>query len=136
MITSVHRSLQTKRRNHAELARVDDQCHVQKGGGPPSPSNYRPISSIHILYELSSELLFRRLHITLDAYQSAVYSLTVEAFLVHLRQNGPEWLQNLRIAAIDLKKVFGTVGDSDIWKSLREQGIAEPYVEMLTQPRR
>ena len=25
---------------HADLSRVNDPCHIQKGGGPPSPSKY------------------------------------------------------------------------------------------------
>ena len=35
--------------------------------------------------------------------------------------------------SIDFQKAFGTVEHSSVWKALREQGIEEPYIQLLTK---
>ena len=91
-----------------------------KSGEPSSPSNYRPICSITILYELFSELFSR----SVDQANSRLGHVTTD----HLTH------QTLWVAAFDSKKkAFDTVEHSSVWKAVREQGIGEPYIQLLTK---
>ena len=45
-----------------------------------------------------------------------------------LQMQAPLWL-----AAIDFKKAFDTVSDGSIWTALRNQGVHENYVDVLSR---
>ena len=83
-------------------------------GDPASPSNYRPVCSISMLYKLFSQLLFKGLQPTLDDKQSQHqagfrpgYSTTDHLFTFQqLRQRATEWYQPLWVAATSSKKIF------------------------------
>ena len=73
-------------------------------------------------------------------------SAPLQATATHARPSSPltkqapdqatprtEWRQLLWVAATDFRKTFDTVEHSSVWKSLREEGIVEPYTQLLTK---
>ena len=113
--TLVQQSRQTPRATTTQLEREVTIRVKYKSGEPASPSNYRPICSIPILYKLFSLTIFQndynpRETTTKLADQAGFrpgYSTTDHLFTSQqLRQRATKWHQPLWVAAIDIKKAF------------------------------
>ena len=125
-------------RNHHELAGHDDEKAIYKSGDGSSPSNHGPVWSISTFYTLFSQLLYKRLKKTmLDAIQSVDQAgfRTAHSTADHLYtfQKLRQRQQPLGVAATGFNKAVDTVKHSSVWRTLREQGIEEPYTQMLTK---
>ena len=99
---------------------------MHKSGSPSSPSTCRPICSIPILYRLFSQLFFKRLQPTLDANQFADQAGNSDGETL----SGTSHCGSQPLTS---KKTFDTVKQSSAWKTLREQGTEEPYIQLLTK---
>ena len=89
-----------------------------KSGDPATPSNYRPICSIPIVYKLFSQFLFKRQLPTLD------HSFTFQ----QLRRRATEWHQPLWVAATDFKKNLRRSGAQQRVGGL--EGVEDPNTNL------
>ena len=112
---------------------------IYKSGDARQPQNYRPISTIPLLYKLFARLLYNRLEPTLDSQQPPDqagfrhhYSTEDHLFtLTMIQETANEWQVPVWIATLDFKKAFDTVSHDALWTALTEQGVATPYVTLL-----
>ena len=95
---------------------------MYKSGNPSSPSIYRPMCLIPILYNIFSQLLF-------TGYSTTDHVHTFQ----QPRRRAAEWNQSLGAAAIDFQKALDSVEHCSILRALREQGIEKPYMQMLSR---
>jgi len=112
---------------------------IYKAGDPKLPQNYRPIAIIPLLYKLFSRLIYNRLEAQLNEHQCSdqagfrhnfctedhLYTLTM------IQEKSYEWQLGLWTATIDFKKAFDTVSHKQLWRTLRQQGVSPPYVQLL-----
>ena len=114
---------------------------IYKSGDKQQPHNYRPISTIPLLYKLFSRLLYNRMEPTLDSQQSHDQAGFRRKFCTedHLFTNtmiqeiAQEWQIPIWIATLDFKKAFDTVSHDSLWSALAEQGVAPGYITLLAQ---
>ena len=110
-----------------------------KKGDPKLPGNYRPITILPIMYKLFAMVLNRRLEAFLGRQQSADQAgfrkgYSCEDHLVTLTiiyEKAKEFNIDVWAAAVDFEKAFDSVNHTAIWNALREQGVPEPYVQVL-----
>ena len=113
---------------------------IHKSGTPQLPRNYRHISAIPLLCTLFAKLLFLRLAPILDTAQcpdqaGLRHQLSTEDHLFRFavfEEKASEWQQPLWVAALDFKKVFGTVEHECLWEALREQRVPTTYIRFLS----
>ena len=112
---------------------------IFKKGDPQSPSNYRPISILPILYKLFSRILCSRLltyvmpkqGVEQAAYRKGCstedHLLTVSLIIEKSWEyNVPVWF-----ALVDFEKAFDTVEHAPLWHLLAKQGVPKDYVDLL-----
>ena len=109
---------------------------IHKSGEPSSPSIYRPlvrspsctnpsaISSPNHYNPSWTPIIF----LTNQASDRATPRQTI--FSRSSNSDRAEWHWPLRVA-IDFNKAFDTVDHSSVWKASREQGVEEPYIQLL-----
>ena len=111
-----------------------------KTGDLNLPQNWRPIAMLRILYKLFSRLLYHRLKHILDTEQSAdqvgfrAYRSVDDAFIVFETMCGKclEWNTPLWCLSLDLSKAFDRIELQPLLDALRNQGVSDEYLAMLS----
>ena len=114
---------------------------IYKSGDARQPQNYRPISTIPLLYKLFARLLYNRIALTLDAQQPPDQAGFRHHFctddhlftLAMIEEVAREWQVPVYLATLDFKKAFDAVSHQALWNALTDQGLAPQYVALLTQ---
>ena len=104
-------------------------------------SNWRPIAILPILYKLFAKLLHKRLKYILEREQSdeqfgfRPHRRIDDVFTILENVIGKcnEWNLPLWMASLDLKKAFDRRKHPALFQALRDQGVEEPYVALLSE---
>ena len=112
---------------------------IFKKGDATSPSNYRPIAILPILYKLFSRMLCKRIQVDIINNQSvdqAAYRKgysTVDHLLCTtlLMERAAEWNVEMWFGLVDFEKAFDTVEHEMLWDALSTQGVGNNYVWLL-----
>jgi hypothetical protein len=113
---------------------------LPKSGNLNEVSNWRPIAILPILYKIFSRLLYGRLLPILEASQSndqfgfrANRRIDdVFGIIENIIGKTNEWNIPLWMISLDLKKAFDRIEFGPLFEALREQGVPDAYIELLS----
>ncbi|KAG7298024.1 hypothetical protein JYU34_018785 [Plutella xylostella] len=112
---------------------------LYKKGDPNLIDNYRPICLLPTIYKLFSKIILNRLTQQLDEQQPREqagfrkgFSTTDHIFtLTQVIEKYKEYNKDLYLEFVDYTKAFDSVSHSQLWESLKEQGIPTKYISIL-----
>ena len=114
---------------------------LPKSGNLDDPANWRPIAILPIFYKLFSRLLYHRLRLFLEPEQSDdqygfrrnkriedVFCVLENVIGKCIEFGVPLWMVSL-----DMRKAFDRIEFVPLFHALREQGVPESYIALLTK---
>ncbi len=112
---------------------------IPKIKAPETPSDYRPLSMLEVLYKIPSRILARRLSQILPDIISRNQHGFIQGkgiqepsvTVTHLIQEAEKTGKPLQLASFDIEKAFDRVGHLAITQSLTQFGIPTIFVETI-----
>lgn len=112
---------------------------LHKKGPKEDISNYRPISLMSNIYKIFSKVILDRISRVLDENQPMEQAGFRRKFstidhihtVKQIMQKYKEYNKTLYLTFIDYNKAFDTISHSAIWESLANQGIPQPYINII-----
>ncbi|KAL0849608.1 hypothetical protein ABMA28_013867 [Loxostege sticticalis] len=112
---------------------------IHKKGPKDDIGNYRPISLISNVYKVFAKVILDRISLTLDENQPVEQAGFRKDFstidhihtVKQLIQKYNEYNKTIYLAFIDYAKAFDSLKHESVWRSLREQGIQNSYVNII-----
>ena len=112
---------------------------LPKCGNLQCVSNWRPIAILPILYKAFTKMLYFRLEPILEQYQSKdQFGFRrnkriddVFCILENMIGRCNEWNVPLWMISLDLRKAFDRIQHEPLFEALREQGVPNPYIQLL-----
>ncbi|MFN9905713.1 MAG: RNA-directed DNA polymerase, partial [bacterium] len=108
-------------------------CYIPKKPNPTTPSDYRPLSMLEVLYKIPSRILARRLNRVLPTIigphqhgfmaQKGIQEPSILA--THLIQEANYNNKSLQLISFDIEKAFDRVSHCIIIQALRAFGVPE-----------
>jgi hypothetical protein len=108
---------------------------------PSTPSDYRPLSMLEVLYKIPSRILAARLNRILPTIigphqhgfmtQKGIQEPSLLA--THLIQDATHYQKPLQLVSFDMEKAFDRVGHAIIIQALRAFGVPEIMVQAISQ---
>jgi exonuclease III len=108
-------------------------CYIPKKPNPTTPSDYRPLSMLEVLYKIPSRILARRLNRVLPTIigthqhgfmtQKGIQEPSILA--THLIQEANYNNKSLQLVSFDIEKAFDRVSHCSIIQALRAFGVPE-----------
>lgn len=113
---------------------------LPKSGDLTKVGNWRPIAILPILYKVFAKMLYYRLSPILDCQQAdAQFGFRrkkriddVFVILENMIGKTDEWNVPLWMISLDLRKAFDRLQFGPLFDALREQGLPEAYVQLLS----
>jgi len=115
--------------------------YIPKKSQPVSPSDYRPLSMLEVLYKIPARILARRLTAVLPKLigphqhgfmpQKGIQEPSILA--THLIEEANKRKKPLQLVSFDIEKAFDKVGHKIITQALRAFGVPEIMVQALQQ---
>jgi hypothetical protein len=108
-------------------------CYIPKKPNPTTPSDYRPLSMLEVLYKIPSRILARRLNRVLPTIigphqhgfmaQKGIQEPSIPA--THLIQEANYNNKSLQLISFDIEKAYDRVSHCSIIQALRAFGVPE-----------
>ena len=113
---------------------------LPKSGNLDDPANWRPIAILPIFYKIFSRLLYHRLRLFLEPEQSDdQYGFRrnkriedVFCVLENVIGKGIEFGVPIWMVSLDMRKAFDRIEFVPLFHALREQGVPESHIALLT----
>jgi hypothetical protein len=107
--------------------------YIHKKPNPTTPSDYRPLSMLEVLYKIPSRILARRLNRVLPTiigphqhgFMAQKGSQEPSILATHLIQEANYNNKSLQLISFDIKKAFDRVSHCSIIQALRAFGVPE-----------
>ena len=112
---------------------------IPKNKAPQTPSDYRPLSMLEVLYKIPSRILAKRLNSLLPDIISRNQHGFIQGkgiqepsiTVTHLLQESEHTGRPLQLASFDIEKAFDRVGHQVIVQSLLQFGIPPMFVDSI-----
>lgn len=114
---------------------------LHKKGDREDLSNYRPISLLSTLYKIFTTCVYSRIRPKLEenqpieqaGFRRGFSTLDHISTCSRLIEVSREYQLPLILTFIDFKKAFDTIEHNFLWRALKDQGIEDDYIDLLTE---
>ena len=122
-----------------EWIRERKVVYIPKKSDPQTPSDYRPLSMLEVLYKIPSRILARRLSLTLPdiignhqhGFMAGKGIQEPSLLVTHVIQDAQINNTSLQLASFDIEKAFDKISHDVIIQALRAYGFPEIMIQAL-----